>query len=101
MDDLSEEFFDRTIAVNLRHQMFAAQAVVPMMKAVGGGSIVNFGSVSWMIKSGELPSYAACKAAVHGMTRCLARDHRRRRDSRQYSGPRLGHDGEAVEAVGQ
>lgn len=75
LEGLTEEFFDQTIAVNLRHQMFAAQAVVPMMKAAGGGSIVNFGSVSWMIKSANLASYAACKAAVHGMTRCLARDH--------------------------
>lgn len=75
LDEITEDFFDRTIAVNLRHQMFAAQAVAPMMKAAGGGSIVNFGSVSWMIKSSNLASYAACKAAVHGMTRCLARDH--------------------------
>ncbi|MCX8998269.1 SDR family oxidoreductase [Rhizobiaceae bacterium BDR2-2] len=75
LDSVTEEFFDRTIAVNLRHQMFAAQAVVPMMKAAGGGSIVNFGSVSWMIRSADLATYAACKAAVHGMTRCLASDH--------------------------
>lgn len=75
LDSLTESFFDQTIAVNLRHQMFAAQTVVPMMKAAGGGSIVNFGSVSWMIKSANLASYAACKAAVHGMTRCLAHDH--------------------------
>lgn len=74
VDDISEEFFDRTIAVNLRHQMFAAQAVAPMMRAAGGGSIVNFGSISWMIAGRNYPAYGACKAAVHGMTRCLARD---------------------------
>ncbi len=62
------------MAVNLRHQFFAAQAVFPMMKAAGGGSIINFGSVSWMIGQGGMPGYSAAKAAVMGLTRSLARD---------------------------
>jgi NAD(P)-dependent dehydrogenase (short-subunit alcohol dehydrogenase family) len=62
------------MAVNLRHQFFAAQAVHPMMKAAGGGSIVNFGSVSWMIGQGGMPGYTAAKSAVMGLTRGLARD---------------------------
>jgi NAD(P)-dependent dehydrogenase (short-subunit alcohol dehydrogenase family) len=44
------------------------------MKRCGGGSIVNFGSVSWMVKAGGMPAYTTSKAAVHGMTRSLARD---------------------------
>jgi NAD(P)-dependent dehydrogenase (short-subunit alcohol dehydrogenase family) len=66
--------WDAAIAVNLKHQFFAAQAVVPDMVAAGGGSIVNLGSISWLIKVGGLPVYNLCKAAVQGLTRSLARD---------------------------
>jgi NAD(P)-dependent dehydrogenase (short-subunit alcohol dehydrogenase family) len=44
------------------------------MKAAGGGSIVNFGSLSWMLKQGGMPVYTTAKAAVQGLTRSLARD---------------------------
>lgn len=66
--------WDWSVAVNLRHSFFAAQAVVPGMIAAGKGSIVNFGSLSWMIMLGNLPAYTASKAAMHGMSRSLARD---------------------------
>jgi NAD(P)-dependent dehydrogenase (short-subunit alcohol dehydrogenase family) len=66
--------FDAGIAVNLRHQFFAAQAVVEDMKAAGGGSIINLGSVSWMLKNGGMPVYLTAKAAIAGLTRALARD---------------------------
>jgi NAD(P)-dependent dehydrogenase (short-subunit alcohol dehydrogenase family) len=72
--DTTPETWDAGIAVNLKHQFFAAQAVVPDMQQAGGGSIVNFGSVSWMLKMGGLPVYATAKAAVAGLTRSLARD---------------------------
>lgn len=68
------EYWNDRIAVNLRHQFFAAQAVHPQMKAAGGGSIVNFGSISWMNAEGGYNAYTTAKAAVHGMTRGLARD---------------------------
>lgn len=74
LESLTVDSFDAMIAVNLRHQMFAAQSVAPMMRAAGGGSIVNFGSVGWMMATGGYPAYAASKAATHGMTRGLARD---------------------------
>lgn len=74
LDALSPERFDALVAVNLRHAVFAAQVVAPMMKAAGGGSIINFGSIGWMMASGGYPIYAAMKAAVHGLTRGLARD---------------------------
>jgi NAD(P)-dependent dehydrogenase (short-subunit alcohol dehydrogenase family) len=73
-DTVTPEYWDDRMAVNLRHQFFAAQAVQPMMKAAGGGSIVNFGSVSWMIGQGGMPGYTAAKAAIMGLTRGLARD---------------------------
>jgi NAD(P)-dependent dehydrogenase (short-subunit alcohol dehydrogenase family) len=72
--DVTPEYFDTRIAVNLRHAFFAIQAVAPGMIAAGGGSIVNFGSVGWMMASGGYPGYAASKAATHGMTRSFARD---------------------------
>jgi NAD(P)-dependent dehydrogenase (short-subunit alcohol dehydrogenase family) len=71
---VTPEYYDDRIAVNLKHQFFAIQAVAPAMIEAGGGSIVNFGSISWMIPNGGYPVYATCKAAVHGMTRSLARD---------------------------
>ncbi len=66
--------WDAAIGVNLKHQFFAAQAVADDMKRSGGGSIVNFGSVSWMLKMGGMPVYTTAKAAVQGLTRSLARD---------------------------
>lgn len=74
VEETTPEFWDASVAVNLKHQFFAAQAVLPDMKALGGGSIVNFGSISWMLKQGGMPAYTASKAAAQGLTRCLARD---------------------------
>lgn len=66
--------WDAGVAVNLKQQFFAVQAVAPDMKAAGGGSIVNFGSISWKLKQGGMPVYTTSKAAVQGLTRSLARD---------------------------
>lgn len=66
--------WDLGMAINLKQQFFAAQAVVDDMKQLGGGSIINFGSVSWMLKQGGMPVYATAKAAIQGLTRSLARD---------------------------
>jgi NAD(P)-dependent dehydrogenase (short-subunit alcohol dehydrogenase family) len=73
-ETVTPEFWDDRFAVNLKHQFFAAQAVLPDMKAAGGGSIVNFGSVSWMVGQGGMAAYTAAKSAVLGLTRSLARD---------------------------
>lgn len=72
--DVTSESWDRAIAVNLKHAFFAAQAVIPGMIKAGKGSIINFGSISWMIMVGNLSAYTASKAAAHGMSRSLARD---------------------------
>lgn len=74
-ETVSEELWDDRIAVNLKHQFFAAQAVLPDMKAAGAGVIVNFGSVSWMVGQGGMAAYTAAKSAVLGLTRSLARDY--------------------------
>jgi len=74
LDTVTPEYWDDRLAVNLRHQFFAAQAVYPDMAALGGGAIVNLGSTSWMIGQGGMPGYTAAKSAVVGLTRGLARD---------------------------
>lgn len=74
IEDVTPAYWDDRIAVNLRHQFFAAQAVIPGMKAAGGGSIVNTGSISWRIGQGGMPAYTASKAAIEGMSRGMARD---------------------------
>lgn len=73
-DSVTPDYWDDRMAVNLRHQFFAAQAIAPMMKQSGGGSIINFGSTSWMIGQGGMAGYTAAKSAVMGLTRSLARD---------------------------
>jgi NAD(P)-dependent dehydrogenase (short-subunit alcohol dehydrogenase family) len=74
IESVTPEYWDDRFAVNLRHQFFAAQAVVPGMVETGGGSIINFGSTSWLIGQGGMPAYLSAKAAVAGLTRALARD---------------------------
>ncbi|HZR85918.1 MAG TPA: SDR family oxidoreductase [Bradyrhizobium sp.] len=72
--DVTPEFWDERIAVNLKHQFFAAQAVAPDMIQAERGSIINIGSVSWVIGQGNMPCYTTAKSAVQGLTRALARD---------------------------
>ncbi|UZF95830.1 SDR family NAD(P)-dependent oxidoreductase [Bosea sp. NBC_00550] len=74
-DDVTPEYWDERIAVNLKHQFFAAQAVLPEMKAANGGVIINFGSTSWMAGQGGMAAYTASKSGVIGLTRSLARDY--------------------------
>ncbi len=73
-EDVTVEYWDERLATNLRHQFFAIQAVAPMMRAAGGGSIINFGSVSWHTTQGGMPAYTTAKAGVEGLTRGMARD---------------------------
>lgn len=74
IDDVTPGYWDERMATNLRHQFFAAQAVIPGMKRAGGGVILNFGSISWHLALGELILYQTAKAAIEGLTRSLARD---------------------------
>jgi NAD(P)-dependent dehydrogenase (short-subunit alcohol dehydrogenase family) len=72
--DMTVEYWDERMATNLRHQFFAIQAVAPQMQAVGGGSIINFGSISWHTSQGNMPAYTTAKAGVEGLTKSMARD---------------------------
>lgn len=72
--DVTPEYWDERMAVNLRHYFFAAQAVVPAMAAAGGGSIVNLSSIAWVIPSTGLPAYVTAKAGIVGLTRTLAHE---------------------------
>ncbi|MGE0238061.1 MAG: SDR family NAD(P)-dependent oxidoreductase [Parvibaculaceae bacterium] len=73
-DKMTPAYWDQRIAVNIKHQFFAAQAVIPMMQKAGGGSIINLGSCSWKIGQGGMAAYTASKSGVTGLTRSLARD---------------------------
>ncbi|MBV8671900.1 MAG: SDR family oxidoreductase [Acidobacteriaceae bacterium] len=73
-EDVTPEYWDRCIAINLRQQFFAIQAVIPTMKRAGRGSIVNLSSISWLIPGTGLPVYIASKAGVVGLTRTLAHE---------------------------
>ncbi|MEM1314534.1 MAG: SDR family oxidoreductase [Pseudomonadota bacterium] len=74
MEGYTVEAWDAAQAVNLRHHYFAVQAVAPGMKAAGGGSIINYSSISYMMGGGGYTAYATAKAAVAGLTRGLARE---------------------------
>ena len=74
VEAVTPAYWEQRIAVNLKHQFFATQAVVPGMKKAGGGSIINLGSVSWHAAIPDLVVYETAKAGIEGMTRSLARD---------------------------
>lgn len=71
--DVTSDYWDERFAVNLKHQFFSAQAVQDDMKKLGGGSIINMGSTSWVMGVGTMPCYTTAKSAVEGLTRSLAR----------------------------
>ena len=74
VETLSVQEWDDRLAVNLRHHFFATQAVAPMMRSAGRGSVINLGSISAHIDLLGLPVYIAAKSAIEGLTRTLARE---------------------------
>lgn len=74
LEDVTAEYFDARMAVNLRHYMLCARAVAPAMKAAGRGVIINLGSISWHVGLPDLSVYEAAKAAAEGLTRGLSRE---------------------------
>jgi NAD(P)-dependent dehydrogenase (short-subunit alcohol dehydrogenase family) len=85
LETVTEEMWDRALNLNLRHQFFLAQALLPGMRAQKRGSIINLSSIAWMIPSTDLPAYVTSKAAIIGLTRAMAH--------------RVGVDGVRVNAV--
>ncbi|MEO3385092.1 SDR family oxidoreductase [Mesorhizobium sp. CAU 1741] len=74
LDDLTVEQWDYMQSVNLRHHVFAIQAVAPGMRRAGGGTIVNYSSIAYMMGGDEFPAYVTAKAGITGLTRGLARE---------------------------
>lgn len=74
IEDITPDYWDKMIAVNLRHHLFAAQTVAPMMEQAGGGVVINMGSISWMRGRDGFIVYTTSKAAISGMTRSMARE---------------------------
>jgi NAD(P)-dependent dehydrogenase (short-subunit alcohol dehydrogenase family) len=74
-EEVTPEYWDDRIAVNLKHCFFAAQAVLPDMKAAQAGAIINFSSISWIAGQGGMAAYTASKSGMLGLTRSLARDY--------------------------
>jgi NADP-dependent 3-hydroxy acid dehydrogenase YdfG len=96
VEAVAEADWDRAMALNLKHQFFAAKAVRPQMRELGGGSIVNFSSIAWMHGGASMVAYATAKAAIVGLTNSRARSHPRQRDR-----PRRGDHRAAATAVDQ
>ena len=72
LESITPEYYDERIALNQRAALFALQAVVPGMKRLGFGSIINIGSNSWQVKYGDLPCYTVAKSSMNGLTRGTA-----------------------------
>jgi NAD(P)-dependent dehydrogenase (short-subunit alcohol dehydrogenase family) len=72
-EDVTEEEYERMMGVNFRHVFFACQIVLPQMRALGGGSIINMSSGAWVGGVPDLEAYSSAKAAIVGLTNSLAR----------------------------
>lgn len=72
LESVTAESWDESQAVNLRHLFFMSQAVVPHMRQAGGGSIINFSSIAYLLNMAEIPAYATAKAGIIGLTKSLA-----------------------------
>ncbi len=72
--DVTVDYWDAAMAINLRCYFFAAQAVIPGMQAAGGGSIINFSSISYMMGLGDYAAYTTANSGINGLTRSLARE---------------------------
>jgi NAD(P)-dependent dehydrogenase (short-subunit alcohol dehydrogenase family) len=74
VSEVTPEYWDERLNVNLRHHFFTIQAIAPGMARAGGGSIINMSSIAWMIPSTGLPAYVTAKAGIVGLTRTLAKE---------------------------
>jgi NAD(P)-dependent dehydrogenase (short-subunit alcohol dehydrogenase family) len=72
IDDITEEYWQKSQDINIRPVMFVTQAVLPFMRASGGGSIINFSSIAYMMNLPDFPAYVTAKAGIIGLTKGLA-----------------------------
>ncbi|SHE88400.1 NAD(P)-dependent dehydrogenase, short-chain alcohol dehydrogenase family [Litoreibacter ascidiaceicola] len=73
-EEVDEAFWDWSMAINLKAYFFACQAVIEGMRKAGGGSIINFSSISYMMGNAGYPAYTTANSGINGMTRSLARE---------------------------
>lgn len=85
LEDVTEAYWDKSQAINLKQMFFVSQTAVPFIRQAGGGAIVNFSSISYLLNMGDYPSYTTAKAGIIGLTKGLA--------------GRLGPDGIRVNAI--
>jgi NAD(P)-dependent dehydrogenase (short-subunit alcohol dehydrogenase family) len=74
VEEVTPEYWDRCMAINLKQQFFMAQAVIPSMRQARQGAVINMSSIAWLIPSTGLPVYVTAKAAIVGLTRTLAHE---------------------------
>lgn len=72
IDAVTEDYWDDNQAINLKPVFFLSQAVVPHLRRAGGGAIVNFSSIAFLLNMADVPAYAAAKAGIIGLTKSLA-----------------------------
>jgi NAD(P)-dependent dehydrogenase (short-subunit alcohol dehydrogenase family) len=85
LEDVTEAYWDKSQAINLKQMFFVSQAAVPFMRNEGSGAIVNFSSISYLLNMGGMPAYTTAKAGIIGLTKSLA--------------GKLGPDGIRVNAI--
>ncbi len=73
-EEVTPDFWDWSLAINLKAQFFAAKAVIPQMRELGGGSIINFSSIVWHMGGNNLAAYSSAKAGAAGLTGALAHE---------------------------
>ena len=73
LEALTEEMWDRILAVNLKGPFFVSRAAIPLMRAGGGGAIVNVASVAGLAGAGSSIAYAASKGGLITLTKSLAK----------------------------
>lgn len=72
LEDITEDYWDKSQAINLKQIFFVSQAAVPFIREAGSGAIVNFSSISYLLNTGNMPAYTTAKAAIIGLTKSLA-----------------------------
>jgi NAD(P)-dependent dehydrogenase (short-subunit alcohol dehydrogenase family) len=72
IDALTEEYWQKSLDTNLRPALFVTQAALPFLRAGGGGSVINFSSIAYLLNMGEFPAYTTAKAGIIGLTKSLA-----------------------------
>lgn len=72
LEAVTEEYWDRSQAINLKQMFFVSQAAVPHLRKAGGGAIINFSSIAYLLNMGEMPAYTTAKAGIVGLTKSLA-----------------------------